>query len=288
MLSTLNYHWQSKRLSFHRRRAQHDFGIFRSFVDYMNAAGHPVRGERVLDVGCGFRFPTTLLMHTFGAKVTGIDLDFAAPQVPLSNLLADVRDRGLMEGARRFVRELYYKPVYFKTLEQEMGNKLNYEGLDLRRVRIEDFQAEGEFDIVFSNHAFEHLADVDGAVRTISRSLKPQGLAYIAFHLFTSLTGGHDVMSIHGTPTVFFRSGGYPWRHLRDAKWRPSVYLNRWREHQYRETFEKHMRVLDWRGQFWEPEEFLTDTTLRSLQGYSRDELLKRTLLVVAAPKVNA
>jgi len=281
-LASLAFAWESYRPAVQERHARHDFKVFHRFVKSAQAAGHPVRGERVLDVGCGYRFPVTLLLHSFGARVTGIDTEFIARTLPLGQWRALLRQRGLVAFARRFVREAVHKRVYFRALEREFGRPLRFHSLDLRQIRIEDLHAEDEFDLIFSNAAFEHLSDVDEAIRIIGRALKPRGMAYISMHLFASLTGGHDVLSTPETSFVLFRPGGFPWRHLRDPNWKSPTFLNRWREDQYRDSIERHLKVREWKAEFWEPEEFLTEGVFAELKGYTREELMKRSIVVVA------
>jgi hypothetical protein len=107
-------------------------------------------------------------------------------------------------------------------------------------------------------------------------------MAYISIHLFPSLTGGHDVLTNAGGADVIFKPGAYPWRHLRDPHWEPPVHLNRWREAQYRDVAERHLRIREWAPEYWEDEKYLDDSIQRALPGYAREELLKRSVLIVA------
>jgi SAM-dependent methyltransferase len=279
-LLTMTWHLRRPAVQIHH--ARHDFGVFKRFIDTANAAGHRVVGERVLDIGCGWRFPITLLLHTFGAMVTGLDAEFVDRRLSASKLWKHFVQHGAVAFARRLVREVVHKNIYFRELERQFGSPLRFEGLDLRHTPIEDVSGSGDYDLVFSNATFEHLGDVEKAVQVVARILKPGGMAYISIHLFPSLTGGHDVLTNPGGPSVIFTPGAYPWRHLRDPGWRPPVYLNRWRESRFREVFERHLTVREWRTEFWEPEGFLTETILRELPGFTREELLKRSIVVIS------
>jgi SAM-dependent methyltransferase len=280
--SALQFAWHVYRPEVQVRHARHDFGIFQRFFKTAQAAGHPVKGERILDIGCGWRFPITLMLHSCGARVTGLDSEFVDRRLSASKLWKHFVQHGPTALARRFVREAIHKNVYYRTLEKQFGCPLRFEGLDLRNTQIEALAEDAEYDLVFSNATFEHISDVEEAVQVVARVLKPGGMAYVSIHLFPSLTGGHDVLSNVGGASVVFRPGASPWRHLIDREWKPPVYLNRWRESQYREAFERHLRIREWRPESWEEESFLNEGLMRELSGYTRDELLKRSVLIVA------
>jgi SAM-dependent methyltransferase len=249
----------------------------------MEAVGRQVEGARILDVGCGYRFPITLLLHTSGARVTGIDVEPVARRLSLMQLREHFVRRGARAFTRRLVREFVCKGIYFRALERHFGKSLRFDGLQFRQARIEDLVGEGEYDIVFSNAAFEHIENVAGAVEIIARLLKPGGLAYVSMHLFPSLSGGHDLAwSVPETGAVALRPGRVPWQHLRDPHWKAPTYLNRLREHEYREIFSRHLRIRDWKVEWWEPDTYLTEEILHELPGYTREELLKRSVVVLA------
>jgi len=283
LFTRLSLAWQANRPAMQRRQARHDCEIFRRFVKTVEAAGRRVKGARILDIGCGYRYPITLLLHNSGAQVTGIDVEFVARRLSLVELGKHLVRRGPKAFARRLVRELVHKEVYFRALERAFGRPLLFDGLELRQTRIEDLVDEGQWDLVFSNAAFEHVADVEGAVAAIARVIKPGGLAYISIHLFASLSGGHDLaLSVSGGAGVVLRPGALPWQHLRDTRWKAPTYLNRLREHEYREIFARHVRILEWKVETPEPDTYLTEEILRELPDYGREELLKRSVVVVA------
>src|SRR5579885_1704941 len=58
------------------------------------------RGKRVLDVGCGKSFWLTLLLHSAGAEVTGIDAEVTDPQVHLRKYLHIARRNGIERALR--------------------------------------------------------------------------------------------------------------------------------------------------------------------------------------------
>jgi 2-polyprenyl-6-hydroxyphenyl methylase/3-demethylubiquinone-9 3-methyltransferase len=100
----------------------------------------PLRGQRVLDVGCGGGILTES-MAARGAMVTGIDLSEAALSVARLHLF-------------------------------ESGQKVEYQ-----QVSAEDFaaQAPGRYDIVTCMEMLEHVPDPASTVRACGALVKPGG-----------------------------------------------------------------------------------------------------------------
>lgn len=104
--------------------------------------GLETRGKRVLDIGCGIGGPALEMVSTFGADVTGIDLE--APLVERAN--ADAAAAGVAERCR------------FQTVE----------------VGPLPF-ADASFDIVVSSGALTQTEDKAGIFAEIKRVLVPGG-----------------------------------------------------------------------------------------------------------------
>jgi SAM-dependent methyltransferase len=269
-----------------RAWAQHDADVYRAFTDTIaSVTGKPVKAMRALDLGCGSNAPMTLLLHAAGCRVTGVDhyLGYRwglgmSPQRYTSYL----REAGLARTLRKFAGELAFDRVYYQTLSEATGLRLTEDGLDLRRldVRKPDLPLR-EFDVVHSNATWEHISDVPAANRTLAQSLKPGGVAYIEIHLFPSISGGHDLPWIVPGRTVL--GDIKPWRHLRDPQWKEPVILNRLRERDYRKAFEETegLEILDWKTEYTEGHDYLTDQIRRELPDYTDDELTKRSIIVV-------
>ena len=154
--------------------------------------------------------------------------------------------------------------------------------MDLREMKADNLQFEdNSFDIIHSNATWEHLAHVEAANREVARVLRPGGLAYVEIHLFPSLSGGHDLPWI--VPGKTGLGGIRSWSHLRDPSWRAPVYLNRLRERDYHRLFEQvpTLEIIDWKTEFTEGDELITDDLLRELPHYTREELTKRSIIVL-------
>jgi hypothetical protein len=74
-----------------------------------------------------------------------------------------------------------------------------------------------------------------------------------------------------------------PWSHLRDPSWKEPIYLNRLRERDYRRHFEEtpRLEILDWRTEFTEGHDLVTEEILRALPDYTAEELTKRSMIAI-------
>lgn len=269
-----------------RAWARHDADTYAAFTETIQSVtGRPMQQLRALDLGCGSNAPMTLLLHASGCRVTGVDA-YLGQRWGLGfrpgRYLQYLREAGAARTVRKAAGELMFDRVYYQTLSAASGLRLRESGLDLRRLDVQNPSLPlREFDIVHSNATWEHIPDVPAANRTLAGSLKPEGIAYIEIHLFPSLSGGHDLPWIVPGRTVL--GDVRPWRHLRDPEWKAPVYLNRLRERDYRKAFEETpgLRILDWKTEYTEGHDLLTDEIRRDLPAYDDSELTKRSIIVV-------
>ena len=275
------------RVAMIKASAAHDAETFRVFLETARANGVDPFRSRVLDIGCGANAPMSVLLHSAGATVTGIDayvghrwgLGFSP-----ARYAAYVRQAGPLRTLRKLAGEIVYDRHYYLTLAQEAGLPLTERNLDLRRGDVHSVPIpDGSVDIVHSNATWEHVPDVAEANLQVGRVLKPGGLAYIEIHLFPSLSGGHDLPWI--VPGKIELGDVVPWQHLRNPAWQaPPVGLNRLRERDYERFFKAtpNLEIIEWRTEYTEGREFLTDPIRAELPGYSDEELTKRSIIVVA------
>ncbi len=274
----------ARRLGRPRPVAGWDHRAFRESGEALERHGGCGRvGARVLDLGCGRRFPAALLFHTFGARVTGIDADVFDPAFGAGSWLRMIRVNGVERFARSLAQRVLFDRAYYRELGRLAGRPLRFEGLDLRLM---DAGALGfpdaHFDLVHSNSVFEHLADVPAAVREVARVLRPTGVASIVIHLFPSLSGGHHPDWAFPDEEPSRRVP--PWDHLRARRHPAGVRLNRWREREFLAEFERRFAVLESQA-FVEGERLLTPGLERELSAYPREELLKRAVRLVLRPR---
>lgn len=239
-------------------------------------------GRRVLDVGCGKSFWLTLLLHSAGARVSGVDTEVVRPGLSLGKYARLVRVNGWERAARTLVWELAYARPYYAALARACAFPLRFDGLDLRSTGAADLPfGDGEFDLVVSHEVFEHLPDVPGAVSSLARVLKPGGLACVYIHNYASLSGGHHIAWKYpdSEPSQLVP----PWDHLRTNRF-PDIpsWINRLRERDYRNAFTRWLDVLEWLPRGREGEKLLTPALLEELSDYTGEELLTKGYLVLA------
>ncbi len=216
---------------------------------------------RVLDLANGRLRPQYFLLKASGHKVYGIDR-------------VNRRQMNWKEFAYRAGRRLYQWKLGLP-VEKAVGQTLI-----CGEVSTLPFPDQC-FDLVTSVAAFEHFLDVPKVVADIRRVLRPGGLAWVAIHLFTSPSGGHN-FRLTEIPLRTFPHGVDAWDHLRKRRLPFSVPLNEWRIEQYLAASRKHFKILKNYCAMREGEELLTPAIAAELCSYSREELTCGAYVIVA------
>jgi SAM-dependent methyltransferase len=244
--------------------------------------GRDQRGPfRALEIGCGTFYPYVALFNADGVKVVGIDVTpLARRDFRLSKYRELIRSRGLVPALRRMAGDLSFHVMFYRPLGKAAQVAVKHRGAQL--VMMDAARcgfADETFDFVYSSACFEHLPDVHGTLAEMERVLKPNGVAHIQIHLFTSMTGGHEPgLYGHRVPPAGFRL----WRHLLDSDWRAPLFLNGWREQQFRDAFAMRFDIIDRNVTSEHGRQYLTDEIAATLSPeYSRDELATETVLYV-------
>lgn len=239
----------------------------------------PLERARVLDLGCGQRFPAALLFHSWRAEATGIDTDVVDPAFSPASFVRMIRANGFERFVKSLARHLVFDPEYYRELRRLAGRELRFKSLDLRLMDARSLAfPDGHFDLVHSNAVFEHLSDVPRVLEEVARVLKPDGIASIGVHLFASLSGGHHLEWAFPEDAPSRRVP--PWDHLREAKFGSHAYLNKWSERQFVDAFRARFAIVEHASRN-EGESYLTRDIERELKDYTREELLKREIRVV-------
>ncbi len=260
--------------------AFNDYTIFRGAMDVVTRyIDTPLPDLNILEIGCGQRFATSLLFHSSGAHVTGIDMDYVDPRFTLRGYWKMLRVNGAERSVKTFARHLLLDRGYYGVIRQESGIDLRFGTLDLRVMDACHLEfPDNHFDYVFSRAVFEHIYDVPQACKELHRVLTPGGIADIRPHLYPSLSGGHN-------PEWFITDKNHerttaPWDHLRRKEFQPPCYLNKLRERDYLAIFKSQFTLLEVESEYL-GEEFLTDEIARELPMYDRDELLKVSIRMI-------
>lgn len=239
----------------------------------------PLPHTHILEIGCGQRFGATLLFHSLGASIIGIDYDPVSTRLSWSGLREMAASSGLGRALKSAVRRILFDHTYYAVLERELGRPLQVATVDIRQMdaRALAFN-DSSFDFIFSNAVFEHVDDVDAATQEVARVLVPGGIARIAIHLFPSLSGGHH--PAWAFPDEHRRRRVPPWDHLRDRRCARYVYLNEMREADYLAVFRRHLAIQETTA-VYEGRRYLSEPLRRELRNYTEEDLLKRSITVV-------
>lgn len=238
-----------------------------------------IQGIKILEVGCGQRFTTTLLFHSMGYNIIGIDTDFIDPHFSIKGFLRVLKTNGFERFVKTFFRHILFDRVYYRTLQKEFGKLLKINDVDIRVMNVCHLEfPDNYFDYICSNAVFEHINDVEKATSEIARVLKSGGIVDIGIHLFPSLSGGHNLEWAYPNENPSKRVP--PWDHLRKNFFPTHVYLNKLRENDYLLIFNKYFSIIDIKSKH-EGKKFLTKEILNELTSFSKNELLKRSIRVV-------
>jgi SAM-dependent methyltransferase len=256
---------------------------YRELVGYLERyAGVPVKGARVLDIGCGQTGTLSLLFRAEGAHVTGIDIEVPTLRMGLRTFAEVWHRNGAERAFKSLVRHLLFDSKFIRELGQELGRPVPIDGLDLQVMDASRMEFEDStFDFVHSMAVFEHIDDVRRAILELNRVLKPSGIAVITPHLFASLSGGHNLEWLwpdeQGSDKVD------PWDHLREKRHPANTFMNELRLSEYQSAFREIMEVVD-EQLIVEGAHYLTKELEAELTaaGYSREDLLTRTVTFFA------
>ena len=264
-----------------KKLAIHDCNNFTRMANRVQEYTGNDIGYNVLDIGCGIRYPWTLLFHSYDIKVIGIDI--TSPRYNSREYSHVLQNHGLTQFIKRIVMELLINKIYHSALGEAAGIPMKFNNLDLREMDAANTPyANEEFDLIISNAVFEHLNKPEQVLREMKRIMKDGAIAHIGVHLFPSLTGGHN--TIYDDPDIKeVVLGEIPaWDHLRQNLFPSAGYLNKLREADWIEMFSKHFEILQCIKEYTEPDTYLTTAISNELPQYTRDELLNRSIIIIA------
>lgn len=250
----------------------------------VETTGVSLEGLRMLDLGAGQRLVGMHYFRARGNEVVGIDLDVVAQGLDPAAYWRMLRTN----GGKRTVKTLARKALLVDARgRRELARQLGLECVPRLDVSRQDASCtsfpDASFDAVYSTSVFSHLRDPAAVLAETVRLLRPGGVAWHDFLLYTSRTGCMDLRLL---------AGGHAdlplWAHLRPAhrgEVAPSAYLNEVRLPEWRSLFDRHLpgaRVV--LGQYEREQLELQARGLQAageLAGYGLDELLTADVTVV-------
>jgi SAM-dependent methyltransferase len=213
--------------------------------------------------------------------VTGIDLDVVSTKYNIKKYIEIWQRNGLERMFKTFMGRILVQRDYYFYLKEACNSPLKFVDLDLRQMDVTNLSFDDEeFDIVISNAVFEHIQDVPRAVRELKRVMKKGAITYHLIHLFTSLSGGHNLN--WANPDEYVPKNIPPWDHLRKKLFPAHVYLNKLRMKDYIQIFENNSTILECKVGKTEGKSLLTPGIKKELSEYSEEELIARDLIIVA------
>ncbi len=267
--------------------AREHWEFFRDMDQGLKNRGIPLKGARVLDLGCGKSAWLTLLCQSAGAQATGIDTEVVRP----GKFFSRYKDILMQNGPERALRTLVWEGVfarpYFKELAGCASFPLDFHQLDARAMSASAMEfPDKAFDLVCSHEVLEHIEDVEGAARELARVLKPGGLTWLYVHNFASISGGHHIAWKY--PDTEPSQTVPAWDHLRQNRF-PDIpsWINRLREKAYLDIFKRYFDIIDWLPTHTEGESLLADDILSELSDFTPKELLTKGFIIVGTPKEN-
>jgi SAM-dependent methyltransferase len=214
--------------------------------------------------------------------VTGTDIEVVEPPGSgPSKYWRLLRENGAERALKVLCWDALYGRAYYDELSKVASFPIHFDGLDLRQMDAEQLGfSDGTFDLIVSHEVFEHLPNVPVVMSEIKRVAKPNAIAYIYVHNFTSLSGGHHIRWKY--PDSEPPDDVPPWDHLRENRF-PDIpsYLNRLRLGDYRRMFEEHFELLEWRHTKQEGKSLLTPALRAELASYTEEELLTKGVIAI-------
>jgi SAM-dependent methyltransferase len=276
-----------------QRIAEHDCrNVFEKTIRDLNSYGFGgIEEKRILDLGCGQRFPFALQCASMGAQVTALDLDYVKPDIIPLAFLHTLRFNGLKRACKSLLRRLLFDKEYYTHLEKISEKALMKYCGDIDFV-IADPQGESyplpsrSFDLIATNAVIEHVKDLPHVASEIHRLLKQGGYFHGIIHNFYSLSGGHNLQ--WAFPDEHPSREVPPWDHLRDGRFSTWLYLNRLLPETYKDAFSQYLDILLFEGRDinhdpgrLEGEQYLTPELSNELKQYPRELLLTRAWLII-------
>jgi SAM-dependent methyltransferase len=273
--------------------AQHDVhNVFaKTMRDLKECGFNSIKEKRVLDLGCGQRYPFALQCAAHGAKVTALDLNYVKPEfLPLA-FYHMAKHNGVKRAVKSAVRRILWDKHYYQVLEASAALPLRSYQSSINFVVADPTSSSyplpsGSFDLISSNAVLEHVKDIDEVAAECARLLDSGGYLYSIIHNFYSLSGGHN--PAWAFPDKERPSNVPPWDHLRENRFPAWIFLNQYKPEQFKNAFSRHLQIIRFEGVGIDHEpgelegaDLLTPEIAEELKTYPRELLLTRSWCII-------
>lgn len=283
-----NYHQRSTRAI-----AKHDYcNVYKKAIQHLADFGlQSVKGKQVLDLGCGCRFPFSLLAASEGAEITALDISHVKPQALPVYFWKIFRANGVKRAVKSVARRLLFDKLYLKQMNESAGIDLSPFIKRINFVLADASAADyplpsGKFDLIASNAVLEHVDDVKKYFAEVGRLLKKGGLCYGLIHNYYSISGGHNLECAY--PDTNPSSRVAAWDHLRSNQFPTHIYLNKLKPEDYKAAAAASLEILLFEGRDinhnaggLEGERCLTPSVQAELSQYPKEILLTRSYCII-------
>ena len=244
------YHYHQRST---REFAIHDYNnVYKKAIRDLNAFGlESVKGKEVLDLGCGARFPFSLLAASEGANITALDISYVKPHALPIFFLKIARANGIKRAAKSAIRKVLFDNLYLKQIKTSAGKDLSQFIPKINFILADPTAADyplpsDKYDLVASNAVLEHVDDVEKYFKEVYRLLKRGGLSYGFIHNYYSISGGHNLECAFPDTNPSPRVA--PWDHLRSNQYPTHIYLNKLKPEDYKAAAAASLEVLLFEG----------------------------------------
>ncbi len=183
--------------------------VFLRLIERLNAYGDRDLSElRVLEFGCGYKYPLVAGLEPTVRSVTGLDVVPFHREGPLALAKAYAvgrKGRGFIHGLLEYADAR----AWYDQFQQTTGRQVDHAALDLHRYGGGAFPfPDASFDLIVSNAVLQELpGQLEAFASEMSRVLAPGGRIDLEWHNFYSWSGHYRDLS----------SGReLPWGHLLD------------------------------------------------------------------------
>ena len=277
-----------------REFAIHDYeNVYKKAIKDLSTFGlKSVKGKEVLDLGCGARFPFSLLAASEGANITSLDISYVKPHTLPIFFWKIMRANGLKRAAKSVLRKVLFDKLYLKQMEASAGINLSQFISKINFIMADPTAADyplpsDKYDLIVSNAVLEHVDDVKKYFKEVSRLLNKGGLSHGLIHNYYSISGGHNLENAF--PDSNPSSRVPPWDHLRNNQYPTHIYLNKLKPEDYKaaaaaanlEVLIFEDRDINHNSGGLEGEKLLTPEVWEELSVYPRNLLLTRSFCII-------